>query len=60
MQVEGNWHVLRGALRKKYGQLTDDDLMMSKGEGEKTLGRLEKKLGKTREELMKEFKSILN
>jgi uncharacterized protein YjbJ (UPF0337 family) len=58
-QMEGNWHIIKGSLKKKYGQLTDDDLTMAKGQAEKTFGKLQKKLGKTKEELEKEMRGYV-
>ena len=51
---KGNWHELKGKLKQKYGQLTDDDLTFAEGKEEEMLGRLQKKLGKTKEELRDE------
>ena len=51
---KGNWHELKGKLKQKYGQLTDDDLTFAEGKEEEMLGRLQKKLGKTKEELRAE------
>ena len=59
MKVEGNWHIIKGSLKKKYGELTDNDLTMVEGQAEKTLGKLEKKLGKSRAELQKEIESYV-
>jgi uncharacterized protein YjbJ (UPF0337 family) len=59
-QIEGNWHVVKGELKKRYGQLTDDDLSIIKGQVEKSLGTIQKKLGKTKEEFEKELKSFMN
>ena len=45
------WDQVKGKLRQRFGQLTDDDLSFAKGKGEEMLGRLEAKLGMAREEL---------
>lgn len=58
-QAEGNWHMIKGGLKKKYGQLTDDDLKIVEGQAEKTFGRLQKKLGKTQEEFEKEVREYI-
>lgn len=50
-QLEGNWSTLKGKLKQHYGQLTDDDLTFSQGKGEELLGRLQQKLGISREAL---------
>lgn len=50
-EVKGNWHEQKGKLKIKFAQLTDDDLMFAEGKKEEMLGRLQVKLGKTKEEL---------
>lgn len=50
---KGNWDQIKGKLKQKYANLTDDDLMYVEGKEDETLGRIEKKLGKSREELEK-------
>jgi uncharacterized protein YjbJ (UPF0337 family) len=48
----------RGKLKQKYGQFTDDDLTFAEGKDDELLGRLQKKLGKTKEDLRKEIESL--
>lgn len=42
---DGSWNQIKGKLRQRYGQLTDDDLNFAEGKGEELLGRLQSKLG---------------
>lgn len=49
--ISGNWEELKGKLKKKYANLTDNDLLYVEGKEDETLGRLEKKLGKSRDEV---------
>lgn len=49
----GNWNKTKGKLKQKFALLTDDDLMLAEGRKDELLGRLQIKLGKTREELQK-------
>lgn len=51
--------MIKGGLKKKYGELTDDDLKIVEGQAEKTFGRLQKKLGKTQEEFEKEVREYI-
>jgi uncharacterized protein YjbJ (UPF0337 family) len=53
LQFKGEWNEMKGKLKQKYAQLTDDDLMYAKGKEEELLGRLQKKLGKKEEEVRK-------
>ena len=47
--LKGNLDKLKGNLKQKYAQLTDNDLMYVKGKEEELLGNIQKKLGKTKE-----------
>ena len=57
-EVKGNWNELKGKIKKEYGDLTDDDLKYEEGKDEEMLGRLQQKIGKGREELVKWIKSL--
>lgn len=50
-KIKGNWKDLRGKLKEKYGQLTDDDLAYAEGQEDQLIGRLQKRLGQTQEEI---------
>lgn len=52
-RCKGEWNELKGTLKQKYAQLTDDDLMDAKGKEEELLGRLQKKLGQKQDEIRK-------
>ncbi|MDO9186281.1 MAG: CsbD family protein [Bacteroidia bacterium] len=58
LKIKGNWNVLKGQLKQKYANLTDDDLLFVEGKEDELLGRLEKKLGKTQEELEDTFEKL--
>ena len=58
LQFKGSWNEAKGKLKQKYGQLTDDDLAFAEGKDDELLGRLQKKLGKTKEELRKEIERL--
>lgn len=51
--IKGKWSETAGKLKQQFGNLTDDDLLFKKGKEEELLGRLQKKLGKTKEEIRK-------
>ena len=50
-EAKGNWNEQKGKLRQKFAALTDNDLMFAEGKKDEMLGRLQKTLGKTKEEL---------
>lgn len=56
--LKGNWNELKGKLKQKYADLTDDDLMYAEGKEDELYGKLQQKLGKTKEEIEKEFDSL--
>ena len=51
--AKGNWNEQKGRLKQKFADLTENDLMFVEGMQEEMIGRLQLKLGKTREELHK-------
>jgi uncharacterized protein YjbJ (UPF0337 family) len=58
LQFKGSWNEVKGKLKQKYARLTDDDLTFAEGKDDELLGRLEKRLGKTKEELRMEIESL--
>jgi uncharacterized protein YjbJ (UPF0337 family) len=58
LTIEGNWNEIKGKLKQKYGDLTDNDLAFAKGKEDELYGRLQKKLGKTKEEIKREIEEI--
>lgn len=53
LTFKGSWNEVQGRLKKAYGDLTDDDLAYEEGQDDQLLGRLQKKLGKTRDQVRK-------
>ena len=51
LKLKGNWNQVKGVLKQKYGQLTDDDLMFEEGKEEELLGRLQARTGEAKEKL---------
>lgn len=58
LEIKGNWNVLKGKIKQKYADLTDDDLTYVEGKDDELLGRLQKKTGKAREELVREINNL--
>ncbi|HBT34050.1 MAG TPA: CsbD family protein [Pusillimonas sp.] len=52
--AEGKWDQLKGSVKEKWGDLTDDDVTKVKGSAEKMCGVLQEKYGKSREQAEKE------
>jgi uncharacterized protein YjbJ (UPF0337 family) len=57
-KINANWNVVKGKLKQEYGNLTDDDLKLVEGKEEELIGRIQKKTGKTREQINEFIKSI--
>jgi uncharacterized protein YjbJ (UPF0337 family) len=58
LQFKGSWNEIKGKLKQSYGTLTDDDLAFAEGKDDELLGRLQKKLGKSKEEVRKMIEGL--
>jgi uncharacterized protein YjbJ (UPF0337 family) len=58
LELKGSWNELKGKIKQAYGDLTDDDLAHEEGKDDETLGKIQKKTGKTRDELVKWLNSL--
>ncbi len=50
-KIKGNWNIIKGKLKQQYGDLTDDDLAYTEGKEDELLGRLQTRVGKTKDEI---------
>ena len=57
-EIKGNWNEQKGKLKKKFAILTNNDLIFIEGKEEEMLGRIQIKLGKTKEELHKIIQAL--
>ena len=58
LRIKGRWNEIKGNLKQKYANLTDDDLKFAEGKEEELLGRLQQKTGKTKEQLVEEINKL--
>ena len=58
LSIKGHWNEVKGKLKQKYGDLTDDDLTFAEGKEDELYGRLQKKLGKTKEDIRDEIEKL--
>jgi uncharacterized protein YjbJ (UPF0337 family) len=58
LEFEGTWNEMKGRIKKSYASLTDDDLTYQEGKEDEMLGKVQQKLGKTRDEVIKMIKSL--
>jgi uncharacterized protein YjbJ (UPF0337 family) len=57
-ELKGNWSEQKGKLKQKFAALTDNDLLFVEGKEEEMMGKLQIKLGKTKEELHKIIQAL--
>ncbi|MES2512937.1 MAG: CsbD family protein [Bacteroidota bacterium] len=51
-KLKGNWNELKGKIKQQYGELTDDDLVYEEGKDDELVGRIQKKIGKTKDQVI--------
>ncbi len=49
LNIKGNWNEKKGKLKQKYAELTDDDLTYAEGKEEELVGRIQQRLGTSKE-----------
>lgn len=55
---QGRWNELKGKVKKQYADLTDDDLLYQEGQEDELIGRIQKKTGKTKEQIIDWFNDL--
>lgn len=49
LEIKGDWNIIKGKLKQRWAQLTDDDLQLYEGKQDELLGHIQKRTGETRE-----------
>jgi uncharacterized protein YjbJ (UPF0337 family) len=57
-EIKGRWGEIKGKLKQQFATLTDDDLMYVEGKEEELVSRLQKKLGRSKEEVEDIIRSV--
>jgi uncharacterized protein YjbJ (UPF0337 family) len=52
LRIKGNWNVMKGQIKKQWGNLTDDDLTYREGHEDELIGRIQSKTGRSRDEIV--------
>lgn len=52
-ELKGNWNETKGKLKQKFAILTDDDLLLVEGKQDEMIGKIQARLGKTKEDIHK-------
>ena len=55
LRMKGNWNEIKGELKQKYADLTDDDLLYVEGKEDEVLGKIQQRVGKTKDEIASEI-----
>jgi uncharacterized protein YjbJ (UPF0337 family) len=58
LELKGNWNVIKGKMKQKYSELTDDDLKFTEGQEDEIWGLIQKKVGKTKTEILEEIAKL--
>ncbi len=58
-QLEGKWKQVKGQVREKWGQLTDDDIQVIAGRRDQLIGRIQERYGIAKEQATKEVDTFL-
>ena len=58
LRIKGNWNQMKGKIKQKYPDVTDDDLLFVAGKEDDLLGRIQRKTGKSRDEVVSYINSI--
>ena len=53
LKIKGNWNEVKGKIKQKYANLTDNDLLYEEGKEDELFGRLQKKTGQSKDEIKK-------
>lgn len=58
LNITGSWNEVKGKLKQKYANLTDDDLLFEEGKEDELLGRMQQRLGESKEALRKVIEEV--
>lgn len=53
-QLKGKWHQVKGAVKAKWGELTDDEVLQVEGDAERLSGLIQERYGYTKERAREE------
>jgi uncharacterized protein YjbJ (UPF0337 family) len=58
LQIKGNWNILKGRFRQKYGNILHNEEQFVTGKHEERFGKLQHQWGKTQAEYQKRFEKV--
>lgn len=58
LELRGKWNEVKGKAKQAHGDLTDDDTRWEEGKDDEFFGRMQQKLGKTKDEVVHWIRSL--
>jgi uncharacterized protein YjbJ (UPF0337 family) len=58
LRFKGNWNEVKGKVKQRWGDLTDDDLTFQEGKEDELIGRIQRRTGESREEVIRYINSL--
>ena len=58
MEIKGRWNEWKGRIKQEYADVTDDDVKYEEGREDELFGRLQKKTGKAKDDLIQWLRSL--
>jgi uncharacterized protein YjbJ (UPF0337 family) len=58
LKIKGNWNEIKGKMKQQYAELTEDDLKYDEGKDDELIGRIQKKIGKTKDQVIDWIQSL--
>ena len=52
-EIKGNWNEIKGKLKQRFADLTEDDLLFEEGKEDETYGKIQQRIGKSKDEIIK-------
>ena len=59
LELKGNWNEVKGKIKQEFSDLTEDDLKYVEGKEDELLGRIQQKLGKTKEQVESKLAELI-
>jgi uncharacterized protein YjbJ (UPF0337 family) len=54
-RIKGKWNQIKGDVKRKWGEITDDDLLQAEGNMDKLVGTIQQRTGEKRDAVRRWF-----
>jgi uncharacterized protein YjbJ (UPF0337 family) len=58
--TQGKWQQIKGSVKERWGEITDDEYTESEGKTDKLAGKIEEKYGHARAEVVEQLDKLLS